>query len=111
MMTWTTSYDDKPVKGDPMYTAEHNGAVYRFASAEHRDMFNENPDKYAPQYGGYCAYSIARGSVAPSSPEDFTIQNGRLYLNASPAIRAVWAADMATFIHEADANWPSILDR
>ena len=100
--------DDKPVKGDPMYTAEHNGAVYRFASAEHRDMFNENPDKYAPQYGGYCAYGVAKGVKAAIEPEQFTVVDGKLYLNYNASVQKTWRKDIPGYLAQAEEKWPML---
>lgn len=103
--------ENRAVAGSASHALRWRGATWYFVSAGNMESFEMNPGAYAPQYGGYCAYSVAKGTAAPSSPEVYTIENGRLYLNASPAIRAVWTADMATFIHEADAKWPSILGR
>ena len=85
-------------------------AKWRFASAEHRDLFVANPEKYAPQYGGYCAYAVAKNSTASIEPEQFEIVGGRLYLNYSAKIKSRWLGRRDEFIVAADANWPSVID-
>ena len=100
--------DDKAVKGDPMFSAEHNGAVYHFASAEHRDMFKENPDKYAPQYGGYCAYGVAKGVKAGIEPDKFTVVDGKLYLNYNASVQNSWRKDIPGYLMKSEENWPQL---
>lgn len=101
---------DAPVKGDPKFHAEHNGATWLFATAEHRDLFTEDPQKYAPQYGGYCAYAVANGSTASIEPEQFTIHDGKLYLNYNARINTRWRAEKEDYIETADQQWPDILE-
>ncbi len=86
--------DGKPVKGSRGFEYVWMGAKWHFSSAEHRDLFIENPEKYAPKYGGYCAYAISRGSVADIDPEAWNIVGGRLYLNLSKKIRDKWSKDI-----------------
>jgi YHS domain-containing protein len=100
--------DGKPVRGKPEFTASHEGATYRFASAASRDAFRAAPAKYAPQYGGYCAFGMASGYKAPIEPEAWTIVEGRLYLNYNLPVRSRWSADIPGFIRKADANWPTV---
>ena len=100
----------KPVEGRPQYTVDHNGAQWRFASAENRELFAADPEKYAPQYGGYCAWSVANNSTAPIDPNAWSIKDGKLYLNSSKFIRARWAADKSANISKADTNWPRLRD-
>lgn len=96
------------VAGDAAFTASHDGATYRFASAANRDAFAANPGKYAPQYGGYCAYAVANGYTAPIDPEAFTIVDDKLYLNFSKGVRRRWERDIPGNISKADANWPGL---
>jgi YHS domain-containing protein len=103
--------DGKPVEGKSDFTLDWKGATWRFASAEHRDLFAKDPEKYAPQYGGYCAYAVAQGSTAGIDPEAWTVHDGKLYLNYDKKIQAKWLADMASYIGKADANWPKMVDR
>lgn len=99
---------DKPVKGDPAITASHDGATYQFASAEHRDMFLANPDKYAPQYGGYCAYGVAKGVKAGIEPEQFTVLDGKLYLNYNASVQRTWRKDIPGYLAKAEENWEQL---
>ncbi|MBM4188022.1 MAG: hypothetical protein FJ206_12010 [Gemmatimonadetes bacterium] len=100
-----------PVRGNPTITATHVGGTYRFASAEHRDLFVANPAKYAPQFGGYCGYGASRGYLAPVDPEAYTIMNGRLVLQNSKSVLALWQKDPEGRLKQADANWPAIVER
>ncbi len=100
--------DGKPVEGDPKFTSKYKGAIFQFASAAHRDSFKANPAKYAPQFGGYCAYAAASGSKASVNPEAFTVVNNKLYLNYSKPVRYVWSLDTQTNIVKAEQNWPKI---
>lgn len=99
----------EPVKGSKEHTFEWNGAQWRFASAGHRDLFAGDPEKYAPQYGGYCAYAVANGTTAGIDPEAWHIHEGRLYLNVSLSIRDAWRKDIPGHVARADANWPKLL--
>jgi YHS domain-containing protein len=99
---------NKPVKGRTEYTAQHEGATYRFASAANRDAFAAAPAKYAPQYGGYCAFGAAGGYKAPIEPDAWTVVDGKLYLNYNQSVRRQWSSDIPGFLRKADANWPSI---
>ena len=98
----------KPMKGAPEFQAEFQGATFQFASADHRDRFAADPEKFAPQYGGYCAYGTAKGYKAKIDPEAFTVVHGKLYLNYSDAVRARWLSDIPGYIQRADANWPEV---
>jgi YHS domain-containing protein len=100
--------EGKPVQGKPEITASHEGATYRFASAANRDAFAAAPGKYAPQYGGYCAYGMASGYKAPIEPDAWTIVEGKLYLNYNQSVRSRWSGDIPGYIRKADANWPTV---
>ena len=101
--------DGAYVPGSAAHEATWKGATWRFASAAHRAAFLADPERYAPQYGGYCAFAVAGGHTARIDPEAWTVVDGRLYLNYSRAIRAKWAADREGMIARADANWPGLL--
>ena len=101
--------DSKPVKGDSDYAYEWNGAEWRFASSAHRDLFKADPVKYAPQYGGYCAWAVSRGYTAGIDPDAWKIVNGRLYLNYSTSVQKQWAEDIPGNVAKAEENWPKIL--
>lgn len=100
----------KPAEGSAQYVAEYNGAQWRFASAENRDLFAANPEKYAPQYGGYCAWAVANNYIASIDPHAWSIKDGKLFLNFSKFVRARWAVDKAGNIAKADENWPGLRD-
>ena len=101
----------RPVKGTEQFSHEWRGARWRFSSAANRDRFAADPQKYAPQYGGYCAYGTARGYKAPTEPHAFTIVGGKLYLNYDAAIQDTWREDKAGYISKADQNWPAVKDQ
>ncbi|MBI4185064.1 MAG: YHS domain-containing protein [Proteobacteria bacterium] len=98
----------RPVKGDSRYEFAWMGATWRFASAANRDAFAAAPDRYAPQYGGYCAWAIANGYTASIDPEAWTVHDGKLYLNYSKSVRAQWAEDIPGNVRKGDSNWPGI---
>ena len=100
----------KPVEGSPQYTTEHQGAQWRFASPENRDLFAAAPEKYVPQYGGYCAWAVANNYIAPIDPHAWSIKDGKLYLNFSKFVRARWAVDKSGNIAKANQNWPGLRD-
>lgn len=99
----------KPEKGAPEYSTQWNGARWQFASAEHRDAFVAAPEKFAPQFGGYCAYGMAQGHTAKIEPDVWTIVDGKLYLNFDQDVRGKWQANQGQFIKDAGANWPKVL--
>ena len=100
-----------PVKGSTHFSHEWRGATWRFASAENRDVFAASPEKYAPRYGGYCAYGVANGYAVSIDPTAWSIVDGKLYLNYSLGVRADWSKDVPRYIRKADGNWPSVLKR
>jgi YHS domain-containing protein len=100
--------ENKPVKGSEAFTATHEGSTFRFASAANRDAFVADPGKYAPQYGGFCAYAVADGYKAKIEPDAFTIVEGRLYLNYDQSIQRRWRRDIPGYIRKGDRNWPEV---
>ncbi len=100
----------KPVKGSDQQTFEWNGETFRFASAEHLALFKAQPEKYAPQYGGYCAYAVSEGATASTQPKAWTIVDNKLYLNYSLNIRKLWSKNIPSRIAKADKNWPGVLN-
>lgn len=99
----------KPVKGASKYSYAWKGATWYFASPEHRDTFAKAPEKYAPQYGGYCAYAVSQGTVADIAPRAWKIVDGKLYLNLSLRVQKLWEDDIPGYITRADDNWPKLL--
>ena len=100
--------DSMPVKGADSYSYKWNGADWLFSSAENLNKFKADPAKYAPQYGGYCAYGTSQGHKAPTKPETWTIVNGKLYFNYNENVKKMWTADRDALIEKADANWPAV---
>lgn len=97
------------IKGDKEITAEHDGALWRFSSKENRAAFLAAPEKYAPQYGGYCAWAVSRGYTAKGDPKAWKIVGGRLFLNYNRSVQRNWEKNAQTNIAKADANWPKVL--
>ena len=101
--------DGKPVQGLPSFEYRWMNAVWRFASAEHRDQFSKEPERYAPQFGGYCAYAVSLGKTADVDPHAWRIVDGHLYLNYSRSIQRLWEQDVPGNIVKARQNWPAVL--
>jgi YHS domain-containing protein len=100
--------DNKPVQGAAEYKAEYKGSTFLFSSAANRDAFAADPSKYAPQYGGWCAYGTAGGYKAATDPAAFSVIGGKLYLNYNQDVRKQWSRDTPGFIAKADRNWPAV---
>lgn len=100
--------EGKPVPGNNRFTAEHDGATYRFASADHRDLFTADPAKYAPQYGGYCAFGTAMGRKFDGDPQAWAVVDDKLYLNLNKDVQARWKGNIPGFLKGAENNWPLI---
>ena len=98
----------RPVEGSSDFEHEWMGATWRFVSAENRDRFAADPEKYAPQYGGYCAWAVSQGYTAKIDPEAWSIVDDKLYLNYSKDVQKQWSADVPGNITKGDANWPTI---
>lgn len=101
--------EGKPVKGNKAHSTEYKGATWQFASKNNLDLFVANPEKYAPQYGGYCAYAVSQNTTASIEPEQFTVLDGKLYLNYNKKVNELWNTDREGFIAAANKNWPGIL--
>ena len=99
---------NKPVEGDTTHAFDWNGAKWIFSSAENLALFSANPEKYAPKYGGYCAYAVSRGYTASTDPDAWSIVDGSLYLNYSKGVRSRWDSDQAANIIAGDKNWPGL---
>ena len=103
--------DGKPMKGSGYHVTVHEGVTYAFTSKEHQKMFEANPQKYLPAYGGYCAYGVAVGKKFVIDPEAWKIVDGVLYLNLDKDIQKKWQKDIPGYIKKAEANWPNIKDK
>ena len=101
--------ESKAVKGDTQFSYKWNDADWHFASSENLTEFKADPEKYAPQYGGYCAYGVSQGHKSPTQPEAFTIVNGKLYLNYNQNVMSLWRKDKEALIVKADSDWPEVM--
>ncbi|MEM7027106.1 MAG: YHS domain-containing (seleno)protein [Pseudomonadota bacterium] len=102
--------EGKPVKGLKQHSIEWNGAEWQFASNENLALFQQNPEKYAPQYGGYCAFAVAHDSLAAGDPQQWYIQSGKLYLNLNTGIQQKWLSNKDEFIPLADQYFPDLIN-
>jgi YHS domain-containing protein len=101
----------KPVKGSSAYSLQWNGAKWLFAEKANLESFQKAPEKYAPQYGGYCAYGAAQGHKASTEIDTWTITGNKLYLNYDQKVKSTWLKDEKSYIATADKNWPQIKDK
>lgn len=102
--------ESKPVKGSESFKTEYKGAEWQFSSQANLDAFKANPEKYAPQYGGYCAYAVGKyNDLVSADPEAWKIVNGKLYLNYDKDIQAEWVANQSEYISKGNANWPGLV--
>lgn len=108
---YALAQDAPPVQGSDQFVADYKGAKWRFSSAAHRDAFKAEPAKYAPQYGGYCAWALARNKLAPGDPAVWHVRNGKLYLNVNRSIQKQWRANIDRDVANGDANWPAVLSK
>jgi YHS domain-containing protein len=97
-----------PVKGEDQLSYDWKDASWKFSSAENLAKFKSNPEKYAPQYGGYCAYGMAEGHKASTQPDAWTIVDGKLYFNYNLNVRTSWRKDIPGNIKRAEKNWPTV---
>ena len=100
----------EPIMGSDQFSTQWQGATYKFASAANLELFKAEPTAYAPQYGGYCAYAVAKGATAGTVPEAWSIVDGKLYLNYSLNVQQRWRKDVPGHIRAADGNWPAVLN-
>ena len=100
--------EDQAVFGDPLFEVTWAGAKWRFASLEHRDMFALEPNKYAPQFGGYEPVFIAKGYSSPTDPRIWTLRDGKLYLHNNDNTKAYWLENFQEKIAQAELNWPKV---
>lgn len=98
-----------PVPGRTEFSLDWEDATWVFASASNRDAFAAEPERFAPAFGGYCAFAASRGYLAPTIPEAWSIYEDRLYLNASLRARDLWTRELPDVITLGEANWPAIL--
>ncbi|WP_276485540.1 YHS domain-containing (seleno)protein [Paraflavitalea pollutisoli] len=97
-----------PVKGIDSFSYTYKGAQWQFCSRENLEAFKANPEAYAPQYGGYCAYGTAEGHKAPTQTDTWTIINNKLYFNYNSKVKQSWLKDTTHLIEKADRQWPAV---
>ncbi len=100
----------KPVEGSDNFSTAYKDADWNFSSQANLDEFKSNPDKYVPQYGGYCAWAVAQGELYSGDPLQWTVLNDKLYLNYDAEVQVRWTADSDNLIVKADTQWPNILN-
>ena len=98
----------EPELGNADFTATYKGGIYRFSSASNRDTFNQNPTKYAPQYGGYCAFGVAMEKKFDTDPLAWKIVDGKLYLNLNKDVQKKWLTDVPHYLSLSNENWADI---
>jgi YHS domain-containing protein len=103
--------ESKPVKGTDKFVYNWKKADWYFSSEQNLNLFRDDPEKYAPQYGGYCAYGLSEGHKAPTDAEAWTIVDGKLYLNYSLDVKKKWSSNRPARIEKANANWPGLKEK
>ena len=103
--------EKKAVAGKADITLEHEGTTWRFSSPANRDAFKADPAKYAPQYGGYCAWAVSQGYTAKGDPNVWSVVDGKLYLNYNRSVQTGWEKNTPGNIKKGDANWPRVLGK
>jgi hypothetical protein len=101
----------EPTPGSTTFEHRWNGAVWRFSTAANREQFASEPARYAPEFGGYCAYAVSRGYTADADPSAWRIVDGRLYLNYSKRVQRLWEEDVSGNIARGRSNWPGVLEK
>ena len=100
----------KAIEGSSQWQSEYKGADWYFSSQQNLDLFLSDPQRYAPQYGGYCAWAVSvKNDFAPSDPNQWAIVDGKLYLNYNAEVKQWWDQDQAGHIQVADQNWPTLI--
>ncbi len=102
--------EGRAVRGRSEHIVAHGGAAYQFASAENKARFEKEPQRYLPQFGGFCAYGVALGAKFDGDPEVFRLVDGKLYLNLNPGIQKKWEEDLKANLQKADQNWVKVRD-
>jgi len=103
--------DGGPRQGKPEFSVRYQGATWRFASAEHKALFEADPMRYMPAYGGFCAYGTSRGYLVKIEPEAWSIVDGKLYLNYDVDVRQTWLRDTKKYLARSEAGWPRLTEK
>lgn len=101
----------RPAMGSGSFVSQYDGQIYLFISKEHQDMFEKDPEKYVPQYGGWCAFGVTAGKKFHGDPLVWEIVDGKLYLNLNNKIKSLWSQDIPGYIKNADIKWEEIKDK
>ncbi len=99
----------RPVEGSTRFSYRWRGATWHFASVEHRDLFAADPERYAPAYGGYCAYGMAQGAKIDIDPSAWRIVDGKLFLNVNKRVQRIWTKDVPGYIARANGHWQKLM--
>jgi len=100
--------EGKALRGKKEFSYLWSGAQWSFSSKQNLETFKSNPEKYSPQYGGYCAYGTSQGHKAPTQPDAFTVVGDKLYFNYNNDVKAKWSKNQKELINKADKNWPAL---
>ena len=103
--------EGKPVKGDSKIISNYRGAVWQFSSPANKEKFDTSPERFIPQYGGYCAWAVSQNYIASANPNYWKIVDGKLYLNYNADVQKNWEKDIPGFIQKANKNWPAVLQK
>jgi len=103
--------EKRPVEGSNAISLMWNGAEWRFSSERNRAMFRAAPQRYAPQFGGYCSWAVSQGYTASGDPQAWTIHDDKLYLNYNLDVQQDWEKDISGNIEKGDKHWPAIIGR
>jgi YHS domain-containing protein len=101
-------FSGTPMPGSDKFTAEHKGATFKFATAKNLATFKANPDRYAPQYGGHCAWAAANNYRFAGDPKVWKIVDGKLYLNYNKDVQGKWEKDIPGLVKKGDINWQTL---
>lgn len=100
--------ENGPKLGNPLVLVKIQGSDFAFVSEQTKKEFLKNPEKYLPQFNGFCAYGLSRGYKAKTDPDAYSIVKGKLYLNYDLSVREKWNSDRTAYIKKANENWPTI---
>jgi len=101
----------KPVMGQDSLSYNWHDATWLFSTRKNMEDFKSNPEKYAPQYGGYCAYGTSQGHKAPTETDTWKVVDDKLYFNYNKKVQEIWLKDQKALIIKADQQWPGIKDK
>jgi hypothetical protein len=100
--------EGRAIKGYHDLRHDWMGATWQFSSYHHCELFIADPEKFCPQYGGYCAYGVSLGKFFSGDPDLWTVKEGKLYLNLNHEIEKIWKQDAQAYIKKADIEWPKL---